>query len=201
MKTRGAGACAVLVLAGCVPFDEAPGSSQETAILTLRRIYETTAGTYLYESCIVNGNDMFGLFGKSSPSESAKSALADNLWIRAVPSRVRIEAGFGHEEEQTFGGSGANGHTWTREVSVGDEGCWTRIWLSPHAGHRYFVDFTYRGNNACSATCVEPVAVDGGMSSRPCPQPTAEEEGLLEVQKEGTGPRWGRTQSRDAGAR
>ncbi|HSY20903.1 MAG TPA: hypothetical protein VK841_02255 [Polyangiaceae bacterium] len=201
MKTR----CALLglALAGCVPFDEARGPSPANAILTLRRTYERTAGTTLSESCTVNGNDMFGPFGKFSPSESAKPALVDTLWIRAAPSRIVIQAGFGHDEEQTRSAIGTNGslHTWTQEVSVDDEGCWTRIWLSPRAGHRYFVDFTYRGNNACSATCVEPVGVDGGTISRPCPQPTSEEEDHLEVQKEGSGPRWGPAQSRDAPGR
>jgi len=173
--------CLAVALAGCVPFNEVP-RSQPHATVTLRRIYEKTAGSDLFESCMVNGND---LLGKRGPSERATSLLVGAISIYPLPSRIVIRADFAHDEQQTFPEMGLNGH-WhdvTRSVSVGDGGCWTRIWLAAEAGHSYVVDFTYRGNNACSAACVEPVAVDGAVALRPCPQPTAEQEEHLEVQK------------------
>jgi hypothetical protein len=65
----------------------------------------------------------------------------------------------------------------TKYVDVSDGSCGRRILVSPAVGAVYLLDFTYRDNGVCSATCVEQIAsdVEGEFRTRPCPVPSAQE--------------------------
>ncbi len=64
-----------------------------------------------------------------------------------------------------------------RPVQVSDGTCAIGVLVSPQVGHMYVIDFTYRENNACSATCAEQMAIlsDGSFQLAPCPSLTPQE--------------------------
>jgi hypothetical protein len=58
----------------------------------------------------------------------------------------------------------------TKAVEVSDGSCETALRFAPAEGHVYLVQYTYRDNTSCSASCMEQTPVgDGTFRNSPCP--------------------------------
>jgi hypothetical protein len=177
--------------AACVPPPyEPPTASEPHAILKLRRVYETTAGTRLGETCDVNGTRALA---EGAASALAKAPRVSAILVHPIPAKLHLINGFSHTELRTVTeaytvqepyttmesyscGTGTSFQTCTRTVTqyrtetryrtvlknvvVSDGSCGRTLYFAPVVGHVYLVDFTYREADVCSATCIEQVGLE-----------------------------------------
>ena len=83
------------LLVGCIREYRFPTQDQPHAVLKVRRVYETRAGTKLTEQVLVNSHR--ALAHVASPDE-AETARIDAMLIHPVPARIEVQGAFTHRE-------------------------------------------------------------------------------------------------------
>jgi hypothetical protein len=194
-----------LLAGGCVPAYVPPSATDPHAILKVRRVYERTAGTKLTERWLLNGHEALShhIASDIAAAPLADSVLAfpvvtkvevksgfSHEELRTVNETYQEQVPYTTYESYSCG-TGTSYRTCTRSVTqyrsenrtrwvtrmvpVSDGECSQELFVSPEVNHTYLVDFTYRDNRVCSATCVEqmPGATAGEFDTRACPVPTA----------------------------
>jgi hypothetical protein len=192
---------------GCVHRYDAPTPQEPHATIKIRRSFESSAGTHLREQTTVTGyvaeSDVVGASASSAPQTSAiivhpipaeigVGASFFHSEIRTVDETYTVQVPYTSTESYSCG-SGTHYQTCTRMVTnyrsetrhrtvtkpvdVVDAQCRASVRLAPQVGHLYVVDFTFRENDACSASCVEQIEIlsDGSFKSAPCPAPNAKQ--------------------------
>lgn len=183
----------------CVRRYRPPSPSEPHAVVKLRRVYETHAGTQLRELVMVGKERGFE---RQAAAEETTGPANDAILVHPTPDTFRIEASFHHVEsrpvqEQYFERepyqemeqqecgtyqsprkcsrmvtkyrSHMKWRTVVKTVEVADGNCGQNVPLAPVAGHTYLLQFTYHGPSQCHLTCFEQVSAGTGINQRPCP--------------------------------
>jgi hypothetical protein len=194
-------------VASCVQPYRPPTDDEPHATLKIRRVYEKTAGTRLDEVCAVEGHpalttatatpvagaplaDGFLIYPRPARVDM-KSTFSHQQWQNVTEAYTEqvphmdmetYNCGFGTSyrtcsQMVTHYRSETKYRTVTRLVDVTDSACSLSLFIAPAVGHTYLVDFTYRDQGVCAATCIEQIAThsDGSFESAPCPAPTPEQ--------------------------
>jgi hypothetical protein len=170
---------------GCVSIYKPPTASQPHAVLKLRRVYQSVAGTRLDEAVSLEEH---AAFSASDSPAAAMTPRIDALLVHPTPAHVNLSSQFSHQEsrlvQQSYTvqipytqtesyscGYGTRYQTCTRTVThyrsetryrmvmqtvdVSDGACMQSVWLAPLDGHTYLLDLTYRGPGMCTLLCYE----------------------------------------------
>lgn len=197
----------VLGTTGCARAYRPPTAAEPHATVKVRRVFERSAGTRLNEIASVNGRVIerdhadarladaprsSALFVHPRPARFEVGAGFSHFEQRTVQESYVVQESYMATESYSCG-TGTSYRTcsrtvtryrsvtkyrWvTKMVEVSDGSCASSITFSPQTGHIYIVDYTYRERGACSATCIEQIAIltDGSFRSAPCPALTASE--------------------------
>jgi hypothetical protein len=190
----------------CVPEYHPPTARDPHATLKVRRVYERTGGTSLVEHCDVDDHraldtrldtavasaphaDAFLIYPRPAKIDIASKFVHTEM--RSVAERYSEQQPYLANESYSCGGPGSfqtcsrmvthYQTVWKtryviKPVDVTDSACRDELFLAPAVGHVYLIDFTYRDNGACVASCLEQVAApDGSFTSDRCPTPTQEQ--------------------------
>lgn len=189
---------ALAMTSSCVRRYRPPSATEPHAVVKLRRVYETHAGTGLHERVLIGKEKGFE---RQSPAEETTAPANDAILVHPTPETFRVESSFGHTEsrqvqEQYFDQepyqdteqydcgtyksprrcsrsvtkyrSRMKWRTVTKMVEVNDGACAQSVSVAPEAGHAYLLQFTYHGPNQCHLTCFEQVSTGAAINQRPC---------------------------------
>jgi hypothetical protein len=176
-------------LLSCVSAYRPPTPTEPHATVKVRRVYETTPGARLDESCSVDGHPALQ---ESVATNLVGPPRSGAFLMHPKAAKVELRGAFSHQENRTVQesyteqvpytdtesyscGTATSFRTCTRTVTryrsdtkyrtvtklvdVGDGNCSRELWLQPAAEHVYLIDFTYRDNGVCEAVCIEQVAI------------------------------------------